>query len=97
MYICIEREDKERSFLALNSCKIKMNKNKSMVTIEGPYKSSSYFSIVETIFLVKSEEIAIRFLRRKNILMDCIHLTIIGDVSKLKNIVSGDKDDSMAN
>ena len=90
MFICIERENKERSIVSLNSCKVKKNITGSMVTIEGPEKSSSYFATCETIFLVKSEEIAFRFLNRDKILLEAVHLTIIGDVSKLEGIDSGE-------
>ena len=65
MFICTERENKERSIASLNSCKIKLNKKGNMVTLEGPEKTSLYFGPIETIFLIKSEEIAINFLKRK--------------------------------
>ena len=39
-----------------------------------------------TIFLIKSEEIAINFLKRKLISLRDIHLTIIGEPSKLEGI-----------
>jgi len=91
MFICVERENKERSIVSLYSCKIKLNKSGNMVTLEGPEKTSIYFGPIETIFLIKSEEVAINFLKRKSISFRDIHLTIIGEPSKLEGIKENDK------
>jgi len=86
MYICVERENKERSIASLDSCKMKLNQSQSMATLEGPEKTSSYFSSCETMFLVKTEIEAIKFLKREELPSDSVCLTIIGAPSKLENI-----------
>ena len=86
MYICTERENRERSIVALNSCKIKLNQSQSAATLEGPEKTSTYFAQCETMFLVQSEATAIKFLKRENITDDHIYIVIIGDPLKLENI-----------
>ena len=91
MYICVERENKERSVLSTGSCKVKMNKTGSMVTLEGPEKTSSYFAQPETIFLVKTETEAFKFLKREKLIKDSVYLTIIGDPSKLNGIVDNEE------
>lgn len=91
MYICTERDNKERSIVSLDSCKMKLNKKKSMATLEGPEKSSIYFAHMETMFLVKTEIEAVKFLKREFLPIDSVYLTIIGEPSKLDNV--GDKEE----